>query len=299
MDKKKSNILMKYIVFCILATIVAAAAVVGLGGRLNFHLIMLIFLIVVILTLPIEAIRIFIIYQKLDKNLKVLQPILEDRCDPIKYLEKVQRLLQKEDCHVYLKHNKFLNSQFEIALSGGYYYSNDNQKAAETCLNILSVISEGVNKKQQFVIKYVVYTALVGIYMKDNDISAARGYYEKIKKIRAKVSTWKMTTKTIFILSLMDDSIKMLDALFLSAEGKYTEALTYYLQAWKKEDNTQLTKVVVQSNLAGTYEHLGDEDKCKACLSYVVEHGGSTFMARNAREKLVIQNKIMKVVTQP
>ena len=192
-------------------------------------------------------------------RLKELPPMLDDDCDPVRYIQVVDALMRRPIV------GRHFNSALVIHLSIGYIENGEGDKAIDLLENALK---NGLKRRNY---RGAAHSILCIVYLKKKDTESAMAHYEKIKNARSTRYTRKLVKDLDFVLTL---------------EQVPPKEVIDHKQKVLSESANRLERAHAHYLIAKAYKELGDSEKEKEHLEYVAENGNLLHIARLAREKL-------------
>jgi len=204
-----------------------------------------------------------------------IQATFDEDCDPIRYIKEMTALLDRP-----IK-NKDHHMGFVTNLALGYIHNGEANQGIRLVEDLLKY-----HDKYQY---DVLTSASVNLvlclgHLSIGDLDSAKKHYQKMRLDCDRAKADKLEDAAISIEAFL----RTLDARFSFEEGRYEEALQYFESLFDEPSADKLGTALVRFRLALIYEKLGNAEKEKEHLEYVVENGNLLHVACLAREKLGI-----------
>ena len=218
--------------------------------------------------------------------------ILNYQCDPKKYIEKNNKLLE----------NRILRNRIEyyfllLNIAVGYFSLGNNEKAILTAHKIPEK-----KIKENFYFN-VAYNYNLGIfYSSKENWQMGKIFLENLKDIYTTLKNSPKNKNGNFILSYSDNNkkyeyvpeiklkeieimIEEIEVLLGKENNKFQEAIEFY-EKKSKMQSTTYGRCFSKYYLAFAYEELNDFEKMKESLEFVAENGSTLHIAEVARDIL-------------
>ena len=190
--------------------------------------------------------------------------ILSEELDPPRFIKEMEDFIGNE-LH---EREEWLLFYSKSALGAGYISNGELDKATDLCHKL----EEGCRENYK---KTLYYQLSISYFLKE-DLETGLKYYEMFKTFKTSAMERKAfnESNTVYLEGLIDYS-----------QGKYDESLAKTL-VLLEEASDRSAKVNAHFRLAKVYKALGDTEKQKEHLEYVVEHGNKLHIVKVAREEL-------------
>jgi len=193
--------------------------------------------------------------------------ILQQDCDPVKFLEVIERFEQER---------KYQNAQKTIMLCKALaYYYLDEMEAS------FSTIEDVCENHDDLLVRIIRYKIKIAYFKKNGDIN-------RLNEMRMEILKENELCINHDERQVFKEMLAIIDAALLDFIGRYDASKQLLLEELTKSQN-EIDKVQWTYELANTCYKMGDYRQANIMVRYVIEHGNTLHCVAAAKE---IQKKL-------
>lgn len=221
---------------------------------------LLLFLVWIVLTTKMAA-------NMARKNMRNVINILENDCDPEKYIGILQGMAK-------IPNKEVFKNYLSLKICNGYIHMSKYNEAERMISGMANAPAEtmGGNNRYEYMRSRLAITIYQGEYEKAEEmIQALKDLHDAVRDEKTKRN--------------ITYQIKYYSAVMRMDQGNYDQAEEAMKELLDMATCT-LQKVTAQSKLGELYAHFGKTEEAKEAFQYVIEHGNKLDAAVKAKEHL-------------
>lgn len=170
----------------------------------------------------------------------------------------------------------YYGQMIRLNLSVAYLDMGENGKSLEL---LLAVPTEFSNNAGGTTHRLTYYNNLTAVYLRLHNLEQAEQNLTLMKKALERVKLQNNQYNTFY------DAYQSQQMLLEMQKGNYEGAEEFFLERLKKE-SLKITQVYIYYYLADVYQHFGNTERERECLTFVSDNGGDSIYALNAKKRL-------------